>query len=41
METTLKTLGLGVGGKSEDLAAGEWRRHWRLSIGGVETSTET
>ena len=32
---------LGSGDGSRDLAAGDWRRHWRLSCWGIETTVET
>ena len=38
---TLETWQLGSGDDVGDLAAGEWRRHWRLSRCGVETTLET
>ena len=37
----METYQLGSGDEFADLAVGEWRRVWRLSGWGVETSLET
>ena len=41
VETTLETQRLGSGEESGDLAAGDWRRQWRLSSWELEATLET
>ena len=38
---TPETWPRGNGDDSGDLAAGDWRRQWRLSSWGLETTVET
>ena len=40
MEMMLDTWRLGSGDEVGDLAAGEWRRHWRLDGCGMETTLD-
>ena len=40
MEMTWDIWRLGSGHEVGDLAAGEWRRHWRLGGSGMETTLD-